>query len=86
VPLFGRCCCGNAAAYAYILESLQHYPDADGIADLLRQGGWTDVEVDPLLGGIMSLHFARKACYAPRMNPLGTQVPGLVRFVAAKRS
>jgi demethylmenaquinone methyltransferase / 2-methoxy-6-polyprenyl-1,4-benzoquinol methylase len=75
VPLFGRCCCGDAAAYAYILESLQHYPDADGIANLLRQGGWTDVEVDPLLGGVMSLHFARKACMPPHKTPAGDAPP-----------
>jgi demethylmenaquinone methyltransferase / 2-methoxy-6-polyprenyl-1,4-benzoquinol methylase len=61
VPVLGRCCCGDAAAYAYIIESLRHYPDAAGIADLLRQSGWTGVEVDPLLGGVMSLHLARKA-------------------------
>lgn len=65
VPLLGRCCCGNAAAYAYILESLRHYPDADGIANLLLQDGWTGVEVDPLLGGIMSLHLARKTSTPP---------------------
>src|SRR5439155_3066757 len=26
VPLLGRLFCGNAVAYAYILESLKHYP------------------------------------------------------------
>ena len=60
VPMLGRCCCGDAAAYAYILESLRHYPDAAGISGLLRQNGWTSVEVDTLLGGVMSLHLARK--------------------------
>ena len=32
VPLFGLVFCGNASAYAYILESLHHYPAQTGVA------------------------------------------------------
>ncbi|HKQ38007.1 MAG TPA: bifunctional demethylmenaquinone methyltransferase/2-methoxy-6-polyprenyl-1,4-benzoquinol methylase UbiE [Verrucomicrobiae bacterium] len=59
VPLHGRAFCGNSAAYAYILESLQHYPAQEGVALELKNIGCTDVRTINLLGGIMSIHFAR---------------------------
>ena len=59
-PLLGKLFCGDAAAYAYILESLQNYPGQAGVAQKLRDLGLTDVRVINLLGGAMSLHFARQ--------------------------
>ena len=37
VPMLGRLFCGDAAAYAYILESLQHYPAQQGVAARMRE-------------------------------------------------
>lgn len=68
VPLFGRCCCGDAAAYAYIIESLRHYPDAAGIVALLQRGRWLDAKAVALLGGVMTLHQARKEPLAATMT------------------
>lgn len=61
VPVFGRIFCRNAAAYAYILESLQHYPAQDGVAGMLRELGCVKVSTVNLLGGAMSLHYAEKS-------------------------
>lgn len=58
VPLFGRCFCGNAAAYSYILESLQNYPAQEGVAAELQKIGCREIQTINLLGGIMSIHFA----------------------------
>jgi demethylmenaquinone methyltransferase/2-methoxy-6-polyprenyl-1,4-benzoquinol methylase len=57
-PLLGKLFCGDAAAYAYILESLQNYPGQEGVAQKLRELGFADVRVIDLLGGAMSLHCA----------------------------
>ena len=46
--------------YRYIPESIKRYPGADGVAALLRAAGFTSVRVVPLLGGLMSLHIARR--------------------------
>ncbi|HEV8543374.1 MAG TPA: bifunctional demethylmenaquinone methyltransferase/2-methoxy-6-polyprenyl-1,4-benzoquinol methylase UbiE [Verrucomicrobiae bacterium] len=59
VPLFGFIFCGDAAAYAYIIESLKNYPAQQGIAEMLGNLGF-HVEVTNFLGGIMSLHAAAK--------------------------
>lgn len=46
--------------YRYIPESIRRYPGADGVAQLLRSKGFCDVQVTPILFGLMSLHVARR--------------------------
>jgi demethylmenaquinone methyltransferase/2-methoxy-6-polyprenyl-1,4-benzoquinol methylase len=60
LPLFGKLFCGKATAYAYILESLKHYPAQQGVAAIMRSCGWQNVRVINLVGGIMSIHSAEK--------------------------
>lgn len=60
VPVFGRLFCGDAPAYAYILESLQHYPAQRGVAEQMQAMECEDVRVVNLLGGAMSINFGRK--------------------------
>lgn len=56
VPLLGLLCCGNAAAYSYILESLKHYPAQRGVEAKMRQLGLAQVRVGNFLGGAMSIN------------------------------
>ena len=60
LPIFGKIFCGNAAAYGYILESLKHYPAQQAVAARMRDLGWQNVRVINLMGGIMSIHCAKK--------------------------
>ena len=60
VPVFGRLFCGDAALYAYILESLQHYPAQHGVAAEMAELGCAEVRIVSLLGGMMALNFAVK--------------------------
>ncbi len=60
VPLLGRLVCGNASAYRYILESLEPYPAQDGVDQALRQLGGQEVRIIYLLGGVMTINYARK--------------------------
>ena len=46
--------------YRYIPESIRNYPGAAGVARLLGERGFTDVRVVPLLGGLMTIHLARR--------------------------
>jgi len=70
VPLFGRVFCQNADAYAYILESLKHYPAQTGIAAAMQEMGFANVQAIDLLGGVMSINYGEKAnkaeCGRPR--------------------
>ncbi len=60
VPVLGRLFCQNAEAYAYILESLQHYPAQRGVDGQLRALGARDARIVNFLGGVMSINVAEK--------------------------
>ncbi|MEI8290667.1 MAG: ubiquinone/menaquinone biosynthesis methyltransferase [Verrucomicrobiota bacterium] len=60
VPLIGLLFCGNASAYAYILESLKHYPAQRAVADKMGALNLTNVRVINLLGGAMAINYGEK--------------------------
>ena len=60
VPLIGLLFCGNAQAYAYILESLKHYPAQFAVAEKMREMKLTNVRVINLLGGAMAINYGEK--------------------------
>jgi len=61
VPLIGLLFCGNARAYAYILESLKHYPAQLAVAEKMRALKLQKVCVTNLLGGAMAINCGEKA-------------------------
>jgi demethylmenaquinone methyltransferase/2-methoxy-6-polyprenyl-1,4-benzoquinol methylase len=49
----------SPAAYEYLAESIQAWPDQQGLATIIEKSGWRDVEWRNLSGGIVALHRAR---------------------------
>lgn len=60
VPLFGKIFCHDSQAYAYIFESLQHYPAQRGVASKMQEMNCEDVRIINLLGGVMSINYGKK--------------------------
>ena len=60
VPALGLTFCRNAGAYAYILESLKHYPAQRGVAAEMRKLDLVNVQIVNLIGGAMSINFGEK--------------------------
>ena len=60
LPVFGWLCCGNASAYAYILDSLKKYPAQKGVASMLGLLGYEPVQIIDIMRGTMSIHIAIK--------------------------
>lgn len=60
VPLTGWVFCGNAQAYAYILESLKHYPAQLAVAERMGAMKFTNVQVVNFMGGAMAINFGVK--------------------------
>ena len=60
VPLIGLFFCGNAQAYAYILESLKFYPAQLAVAEKMRRLKMKDVRVINLIGGAMAINIGEK--------------------------
>lgn len=46
----------NPVAYGYLAESILAWPDQRGLADLMAEAGWSDVEWQNHSGGIVALH------------------------------
>jgi demethylmenaquinone methyltransferase/2-methoxy-6-polyprenyl-1,4-benzoquinol methylase len=60
VPLLGWIFCGNADAYAYILESLKQYPAQPAMAAKMRELKLVNVRVINFLGGAMAINYGEK--------------------------
>jgi demethylmenaquinone methyltransferase/2-methoxy-6-polyprenyl-1,4-benzoquinol methylase len=60
VPVLGWLFAGSASAYAYILESLKHYPAQHGVANRMRELGMANIRVVNILGGVMSINYGEK--------------------------
>ena len=60
VPLMGWIFCGNADAYAYILESLKQYPAQPAVAAKMRELKLVNVRVINFLGGAMAINYGEK--------------------------
>jgi demethylmenaquinone methyltransferase/2-methoxy-6-polyprenyl-1,4-benzoquinol methylase len=60
VPVTGWVFCGNAQAYAYILESLKHYPAQRAVAGKMREMKFANVRVVDLMGGAMAINYGEK--------------------------
>jgi ubiquinone/menaquinone biosynthesis methyltransferase len=52
---------GDPDTYRYIPASIGGYPGAEGVARLLEARGFVQVEYKAVLGGLMTIHIARKA-------------------------
>lgn len=69
VPLLGLLFCGSASAYAYILESLKHYPAQQGVRAKMTDLGLRNIQVIDLLGGAMSINYGEKPDYSTTCIP-----------------
>lgn len=60
VPVFGLLFAGRADAYAYILESLRHYPAQRGVEAKMQQHGLKNIRVVNPIAGAMSFNYGEK--------------------------
>lgn len=60
VPLVGLLFCGRPDAYAYIFESLKHYPAQWGVAEKMRDLKLTNVNIINFIGGAMAINSGQK--------------------------
>ena len=58
LPFVARRFASNPTAYVYLAESIQAWPDQEGLAELIRDAGWAGVEWRNLTGGIAVVHRA----------------------------
>jgi demethylmenaquinone methyltransferase/2-methoxy-6-polyprenyl-1,4-benzoquinol methylase len=59
LPRIASVVSSNPAAYQYLAESIQAWPDQAALATVIEAAGWQRVEWRNLSGGIVALHRAR---------------------------
>ena len=59
LPVIGGMISGAPEAYKYLPESVRKFPEAPGLADLMREAGFEKVEWEYLTLGIVALHIGR---------------------------
>ena len=61
LPRMGEAIANDRASYQYLAESIRRHPDQDSLKQIiLEQGGFDEVEIHNLSGGIVALHRAFK--------------------------
>jgi demethylmenaquinone methyltransferase / 2-methoxy-6-polyprenyl-1,4-benzoquinol methylase len=56
LPTLGGMISGSKDAYTYLPESVRKFPDADGLADQMRDAGFVNVRFERMTFGIVALH------------------------------
>ncbi len=60
VPLLGRLVAGESAAYTYLPESVDHFPDVESLRRAMRKAGFGQVTYRRLGMGMVAIHLAEK--------------------------
>ena len=60
LPRIGGAVSGSRGAYEYLPDSVSRFPDQKGLAKMLEETGFRDVEYKNLTGGIAALHLGTK--------------------------
>jgi demethylmenaquinone methyltransferase / 2-methoxy-6-polyprenyl-1,4-benzoquinol methylase len=56
LPALGRLVAGDAASYRYLAESIRTFPDAETLAEMMGEAGFSRVRIERLSGGIAAIH------------------------------
>lgn len=60
LPALGKKISSDAAAYTYLPESVQAFPDGEKMASIIKSCGFDEVKIYRLTGGIASIYFSVK--------------------------
>jgi demethylmenaquinone methyltransferase / 2-methoxy-6-polyprenyl-1,4-benzoquinol methylase len=61
LPSIGGMISGSRDAYTYLPESVRKFPDADGLAEQMRDAGFRNVRFKRMTFGIVALHLGDRA-------------------------
>ena len=56
IPALGKIVAGDGAPYRYLVESIRRFPKPQVFAAMMRKAGFARVAVQPMTGGIVTLH------------------------------
>ena len=56
VPRIGQAIAGDAESYRYLIESIRRFPTMPEFETMIRQAGFVNTRVEPILGGLVAIH------------------------------
>jgi len=56
VPKIGQAIADDADSYRYLIESIRRFPPMPEFAAMIRTAGFSQVKVEPILGGLVAIH------------------------------
>ena len=61
VPKLGQAIAGDADSYKYLIESIRKFPPMPQFQQMIRQAGFVQTKVEPIMGGLVAIHSGWKA-------------------------
>ena len=56
VPQLGQLLAQDKDSYRYLIESIRRFPDMPAFESMIRDAGFAQTQVEPLLGGLVAIH------------------------------
>jgi demethylmenaquinone methyltransferase/2-methoxy-6-polyprenyl-1,4-benzoquinol methylase len=56
VPRLGQALAGDADSYRYLVESIRRFPKMGEFEGMIREAGFGQTKVEPILGGLVAIH------------------------------
>ncbi|MFL9842352.1 class I SAM-dependent methyltransferase [Sphingomonas sp. ST-64] len=56
VPKLGQALAGDADSYRYLVESIRRFPDMPTFEAMIKDAGFVQTRVEPMLGGLVAIH------------------------------
>lgn len=56
VPQIGKAIAGDEDSYRYLVESIRRFPDMPAFEAMIREAGFENTRVEPVMGGLVAIH------------------------------
>lgn len=56
VPQIGKAIANDEDSYRYLVESIRRFPDMPGFERIIRDAGFENTRVEPIMGGLVAIH------------------------------
>lgn len=56
VPKIGQAIAGDAESYRYLIESIRRFPTMPEFEKMIREAGFGQTKVEPIMGGLVAIH------------------------------
>lgn len=56
VPKLGKLIANDEESYRYLIESIRRFPDMPRFEAMIKDAGFTQTKVEPILGGLVAIH------------------------------